>query len=315
MPLDWSPYVPGGPVAAAGAPPNGTVARLPVGAAELRLMRWVPPDPAATVLIAQGRTEFIEKYFPTVAQLLARGFAVYAFDWRGQGLSVRALGNRRKGHVGDFADYMADLAAVVAAVDWHEGPRLLLAHSMGGHVALRQLATGWCGIDAAVLSAPMVDLSFAPLPRSAIQALCRALPPTWYAPGRGNATPGKGDFPGNLLTGDRAQFDTMIDLVTENEDLAIGGPTVGWLAAALASIDVLWAPGTAERVDLPTLIVCGGREQVVPIPRLRAFTDRMPNARFAVEPSTRHEILIEREGARACFWQWFDDFVTDLHAR
>ena len=64
-----------------------------------------PGPPQGTVCILQGRAEFIEKYFETVGDLLLRGFAVATFDWRGQGLSARRLGNPRKGHVRRFDDY------------------------------------------------------------------------------------------------------------------------------------------------------------------------------------------------------------------
>ena len=58
----------------------------------LRFARWQPPaGRRGTVCIFQGRGEWIEKYFETVRDLRARGFAVAALDWRGQGLSDRAL--------------------------------------------------------------------------------------------------------------------------------------------------------------------------------------------------------------------------------
>ena len=62
-----------------------------------------PPGRKGTVCLFQGRAEFIEKYFETVRELRARGFAVATIDWRGQGLSDRALRDPRKGHVGDFS--------------------------------------------------------------------------------------------------------------------------------------------------------------------------------------------------------------------
>ena len=56
----------------------------------LRFARWTPPPGRkGTVVVLQGRTESIEKYFETVRDLRARGFAVATFDWRGQGLSDR----------------------------------------------------------------------------------------------------------------------------------------------------------------------------------------------------------------------------------
>ena len=42
-----------------------------------------------TICLVQGRTEFIEKYFETIADFQSRGFAVATFYWRGQGGSPR----------------------------------------------------------------------------------------------------------------------------------------------------------------------------------------------------------------------------------
>src|SRR5579863_8452173 len=72
----------------------------------LRFARFEPPaGRRGTVCVFAGRTEWIEKYFETVRDLRTRGFAVAILDWRGQGLSTRALGDPRKGHVGSFAEY------------------------------------------------------------------------------------------------------------------------------------------------------------------------------------------------------------------
>src|SRR6476469_10538635 len=76
----------------------------------LRFARWEPPPGRkGTVCVFQGRAEFIEKYFEVVRDLRARGFAVATLDWRGQGMSERALGNPRKGHVRNFGQYQIDL--------------------------------------------------------------------------------------------------------------------------------------------------------------------------------------------------------------
>src|ERR1044071_6980190 len=77
---------------------------------ELRFARWPPPPGRkGTVCLFQRRAEYIEKYFETVRDLRARGFAVATLDWRGQGLSDRPLSERRKGHVRNFAEYANDL--------------------------------------------------------------------------------------------------------------------------------------------------------------------------------------------------------------
>ena len=50
--------------------------------------------PRGSVIVSPGRSEPIEKYYEVVSDLLARGFVVLVHDWRGQGLSVRALPDR-----------------------------------------------------------------------------------------------------------------------------------------------------------------------------------------------------------------------------
>src|SRR5882757_3826823 len=85
--------------------PDDTVAGMlkTKDGASLRFARFAPPPGRkGTVCIFQGRAECIEKYFETVRDLRARGFAVAIVDWRGQGGSQRVLSDPFKGHVRDF---------------------------------------------------------------------------------------------------------------------------------------------------------------------------------------------------------------------
>ena len=94
---------------------SGTV-KTPDGV-NLRYARWLPPPSRkGTVCLFQGRAEFIEKYFETVRDLRARGFAVATIDWRGQGLSDRVLADRQRGHVRDFYQYGIDLDSFMEQV-------------------------------------------------------------------------------------------------------------------------------------------------------------------------------------------------------
>ena len=94
--------------------PSGAIAGLFQGydGAPLRYARWTETTGTGrgTVVIISGRTEFIEKYFETIADLRRRGFAVAIMDLRGQGGSKRLLDNPLKGHVRHFRDYDYDLA-------------------------------------------------------------------------------------------------------------------------------------------------------------------------------------------------------------
>jgi alpha-beta hydrolase superfamily lysophospholipase len=146
------------------------------GGIRLRTARWILPDAEAhgTVLLAQGRTEFIEKYYEVIAELLQRGLSVVTFDWRGQGLSSRQLADPLKGHINDFSEFDADIACVVTKVLQEHGtkPYFALAHSMGGNITLRYLRDYPHEFDRAVLPAPMLAV------KTAMRALaCRAITP------------------------------------------------------------------------------------------------------------------------------------------
>src|SRR5215510_10405290 len=121
----------------------------------LRFARWAPPPGRkGTVVVLQGRAEFIEKYFETVRDLRARGFAVATFDWRGQGLSDRVLRNPRKGHVGDFSEYDLDLETLMKEVVLPDCPPPIFAlgHSMGAAMLVRAAFRGRRWFDRMVLS-------------------------------------------------------------------------------------------------------------------------------------------------------------------
>src|SRR5262249_14739530 len=157
----------------------------------LRFARWAPPPGRkGTVCVFPGRAEFIEKYFETVRDLQARGFAVAILDWRGQGLSDRGLSDRSKGHVKDFYEYGVDLDTFMDQVVLPDCPPPIyaLGHSMGGAVLLRAAHDGRRWFDRIVLSAPMIALGNAGLMRVA-GPLARML--RWF--GRGSAYVPRGE--------------------------------------------------------------------------------------------------------------------------
>src|SRR6202158_5298199 len=127
----------------------------------LRYARWdPPPGRKGTVVVLQGRAEYIEKYFETVRDLRARGFAVATLDWRGQGGSHRALRNRRKGYVRRLSQYQTDLETFVHEVVLPDCPPpvFALAHSMGATILLRAAHAGHHWFDRMVLLAPVIAL-------------------------------------------------------------------------------------------------------------------------------------------------------------
>ena len=267
-----------------------------------------------TLLLLQGRAEFIEKYFETVAELRSRGFAVATFDWRGQGGSDRLLADRHRGHVGAFEDFRSDYAAVrERLVDPRGGPVSVLAHSMGGCVALSAALDGWLGAERLVLSSPMVGLSLVRRPRL-VRTLAAILDRLGLrqrlVPGGRVKSISTLPFEGNRLCTDRGRYERNAEIATVLDWGAIGSPTVGWLVAAYRAMDRLARPDAASAIAVPTLIVAGGDDPICSTPATAMFARSLPAGDLVIVPGARHEILMETDALRATFWQAFDAFMA-----
>lgn len=287
----------------------------------LRAAYWRPERPArGTVVIAQGRSEFIEKYFEVIGELLARDYFVVAFDWRGQGLSPRLLRNSAKGHVRRSTDYRLDLEALIEQVLIPDAPKpwFALAHSMGAAVLLDFIAASETSapFQRVVATAPMLALrgfAASDYARALAGLLIGCGLSRMFVPGGGRASHFDKPFANNILTTDRLRFERSARLISAFPALRIGEPTVGWVHAAFRIMDRLARPGCAEHIKIPLLMVAAGDERLVSTPAAEAFARRLKNADCLVLPGARHEILMERPEIRAQFWAAFDAFVPGEH--
>lgn len=269
-----------------------------------------------SIILLGGRKEFMEKYVETIEELKQRQFDVYSMDWRGQGLSTRLLENRHKGHINNYGEYLEDLNYFVNKIVRPAAvlPCTILAHSMGGHIALRYLHEFPEAADKAVLTSPMIDILAPNFPRWFIKSFADLASSLGlknaYSAGSGNYSSGKIRFEGNPLTSDPVRFMDEHRAIAANPDLAIGGVTYGWLKAAFDSIDILTEAGYAERIKTPVLIVNAGRDRIVSAIAQRTICKVMEKGGFVSIPDSYHEILKERDAVRNAFWKEFDTFST-----
>ncbi|MBV8394589.1 MAG: alpha/beta hydrolase [Alphaproteobacteria bacterium] len=293
-------------------------AYLASGGTRLRYALWNgPAEPRGTVLVLPGRTEFIEKYATeVVGELIDRGFAVAAFDWRGQGLSDRPLPDRDKGHIDRFETYIADLHLFLDTVltPWAKPPVLGLAHSMGGHLFLRTLSIhGATPFAGALVSSPMMGLTRQGLLRAAILVMPSLLAiDTRYLPGFGPVTPASHKFDGNVVTHDERRFRFTEQWFAADPRLSEGGPTIGWARQALKSMAAALAPGVLERIDLPISIVSAGADTLVDIAAHKPVAARIASARHITIEGAKHEVMMEIDPLRAQFWGAFDRFTKEV---
>ncbi len=289
----------------ADGPQDGTAVWLTAAdGVRIRAVVWNSDGLRGTVFLLPGRTEYVEKYGRSADVLARAGYAVLSVDWRGQGLAERPLKDPMVGHVGDFEEYQADMAALFAFAGARglAQPYYMMAHSMGGCIGLRSLMTG-LPFRAAAFSAPMWGILMSDWMRPVATALSTMS--RWfafdnrYAPGTGAATYVTSvPFMGNTLTTDAEMWDYMRQQALAHPELPLGGPSLGWLKAALDECGAL-----AAMASPPYPVVCalGTNERIVDVRPIHKRMERWPGGRLDLYSGAEHEVLMERPATRETF--------------
>ncbi|HTU12278.1 MAG TPA: alpha/beta hydrolase [Allosphingosinicella sp.] len=283
----------------------------------LRRMDWAPAGRGkgrGSLLFVNGRGDFIEKYLESYAHFQGQGWHVTSFDWRGQGAS-RGPGEEKAW--ASFDVLVDDLEALIA--DWRAagpGPHVVLGHSMGGHLVLRALVDRKPAVDAAVLTAPMLDVNSAPIPIR----IAPDVADTMYWLGFGNVpmwkTPPSMLAPGGRrnrnLTGSRARYEDELHWWGVEPGFNIGPPSFGWMRAAFRSRAATFTAERLGRVTLPILIVGAEQDRLVSAAAIREAAALLPNATLVMMPDAAHEILRDDDPVRDEALARIDAFLAGL---
>jgi lysophospholipase len=303
--------------AEAPVPANGTAEWFSgAGAVRLRAALFSPAgQPRGSVVLSGGRTEPIEKYYEVVAELQARGFVVLVHDWRGQGLSHRALEDRLKGHAKGFGEFVEDYRALLAHFeDRLPKPWIAMGHSMGGCLTLLAVAQGVGDFRGAVLSAPMLGLQTGNRPKRAARALA-------WVMGRVKAedyilgSPGDphGEtFEANIVTHDARRYARNKGLTVAEPLLSLNAGTWGWLDFAFSASAWLKRAPEVAAISIPVLVMGAEQEKLVDNADQQLITARIPKGRWIEIPGAYHELFQETDAIRAVVWREVDGFVQAL---
>jgi lysophospholipase len=275
----------------------------------------------AICVVLNGHTEFLEKYQEVADELRSRRFEVVSLDWRGQGASERRGYGNRAGHVGNFEEYIFDLASLMLqAVEPIQRdqpkplPVIALAHSMGAHILLRYLHDHKRRFTAAIALTPMLDVNtgkYSPAVTRLIAGFFNLRKPsTRFVFGVEDRDPLDLTFEDNVITSDRTRFERIQTLLRAQPFLRIFGPTFGWLGAAIDSMQRMKRKSFAQEITTPLLVFGAGRDRVVHVEAIRTFVKNLPKARYVEIEDAEHEILTENDTIRARFWAEFDAFVN-----
>ncbi len=239
---------------------------------EVATRTWEPVgDPVAVMLIVHGLFEHSGRYAHVGRFFAGRGYRVHGFDLRGHGAS----GGERL-DLDHWSTFVEDVAEIVREVRT-DLPLVMYAHSMGGLVGALYAESDNPQPDALVLSAPSLGSGASPLLLLTAKTLGRVAP--------------RMRLP-SLFKGDELSRDPAIGEAFFTDPLVSTDGTARFGRALLEGIEE--AKRSMERIRVPTLVVHGGDDTIVPTASSAplAAVDQCDRRVF---PGLRHEMHNEPE--------------------
>jgi alpha-beta hydrolase superfamily lysophospholipase len=253
-----------------------------IGGLDLYAQSWLPDEhPRAVLVLSHGLGEHSGRYAALAGELVSHGYGVYALDHRGHGRSPGPRANIQR-----FAHLVSDLCVFVGRCGRQhvDTPVYLLGHSMGGAVAFESVLRLQDSLRGLVLSAPALAPGDAvsPLRELTVRALAAVVP---------NA--GVLALPPSAVSRDPAVVEAY-----ERDPLVLHKS-----APARTVVELLDAmrgfPALAPRLRLPTLILHGTGDRLVPLasnrPVYQAIGSRERSLK--VYEGLYHEVFNEPERA------------------
>jgi alpha-beta hydrolase superfamily lysophospholipase len=249
---------------------------------ELPMRSWMPQEkPRALIVALHGFADYSISYARPAAVWAKKGIATFAYDQRGFGGAPHVL------HWSGSSRMIADATEAVAALRarYPGIPTYLIGESMGGAVAIAATAGPRpANVDGVILVAPAIwEHSFlGSIERSALLITRIALPSLWLTP-----PPGLHIRPSDNIPMLREMSrDSLVQM----------GARADTTAGLMDLMDL--AGNQVSQIHLPTLVLYGAHEEVLPHTAVTGFLERVPpkNVRVAFYPKGYHMLLRDLNG-------------------
>ena len=269
----------------------------------LRFHYTVKPGAKKTIVILPGRAEPAIKYAEVIYDLDTPNTNIFILDHQGQGESDRILTDSQKGHVEHFQNYVSDLNQFMEFVVKSESrgtEKYLLAHSMGGAIAVHYLAQHPGVFKKAFLNAPMLKLNTKPYAEIVAKIYSLFLVKTGksreYAPGKGPYVLEDDTFQKNVTTHSQARFAMGKNISQHYPYLVVGGPTVQWVNTSLRATFRIQNLG--PQINIPLFITQSANDEYVRNERQDSFCSKAPDCQKVIYQQAFHEMLMEKDVIR-----------------
>jgi acylglycerol lipase len=250
--------------------------------AELPMRSWMPREkPRALIVAMHGFADYSISYARPAAIWAKNGIATFAYDQRGFGGAPHVFhwsGSERM--IADATEAVAALRARFPGI-----PTYLIGESMGGAVAIAATAGPHpANVDGVILVAPAVwEHSFlGSIERSALLITRIALPGLWLTPPPGLHIQPSDNIP--MLR--EMSHDSLVQM----------GARADTTAGLMDLMDL--AGDEVSQIHLPTLVLYGAHEEILPHTAVTGFLERVParNVRVAFYPKGYHMLLRDLNG-------------------
>jgi alpha-beta hydrolase superfamily lysophospholipase len=267
------------PGGADGSPASTTSDTYAADGTRLLVRRWRAADPWAEMFLVHGVAEHSGRYERTGGLFAAAGINVTASDLRGHGRS-----GGRRADIARWADFLDDIEAMLTWVrSGSQGrPVILLGHSMGGLLSTEYLLSERPQPDLVVLSAPALQDGLPRWQHAIAPVAARVLPRLALKNAWGPEALSR-----DPEVGRRARHDPGCP---QKATIRLGAASFAAQERVRASLD---------RLRLPTLIVHGGDDPLVP-PRASEPFEGILGVTRRLYPGLRHECFNEPEGPELC---------------
>ncbi len=266
----------------------------------------------AVVVISHGFTESLAKFTESIYYLVQAGYEVWGVDQRGHGRSCRLNDNPFVVHAERFDDYVLDLEHLTRTLvkpAAGELPLYLFCHSMGGCIGALLLERCPDLFQKAVLSSPMLGLSFGkiPLPVAYAFACLKSI-------GKGAKEP--------LTPVTEFQAETYEDSAGNSEPRfswyyrkKLGDPrfqtcsaSAGWGREAIRACRKVCAKAETDKIRIPVLLFQAGRDAYVKNAAQDQFAAQVPSCTLERFPELRHELYVSDTETLKGYWGRIFDF-------
>lgn len=269
-------------------------------------------DPKAVVVVCHGFTESILKHAENIFYLLQAGYEVWGLDHRGHGRSFRANENPCVVYVGRFKDYVFDLQHLTETkiVPAAKGlPLYLYCHSMGGNIGVRMLELFPGYYQKAVLSSPMLGLSFGNIPLAAAlaYAAARSIGPGGKQPLSPVSAMPEETFEASAANSE-PRFRWYYEKKLADPKLQTCAASTSWGREAILACGLASQRSKIARIRIPILLFQAGDDAFVKNEAQDEFASFAPDCTLQKMPGLRHELFFSDTETLKRYWGQIFEF-------